>query len=130
MLIGDEFKFVLNDFPDVYVGRNAVAPTATKTVKMRIYKIYVQKTREWEEHEILRDIFEVGTDSEQVNNQEAQLQQQPSLYENGVNQMDTGGYGSHGFMQHDGYPQTDSYGMYQHFGGNQPSERSIHQEHH
>jgi len=38
-LIGDEFKFILNDYPDVC--KNAVASTDVKIVKLRIYKVYV-----------------------------------------------------------------------------------------
>ena len=40
-LVGDEFKFVLNDYPDIC--KFAVASDQFRTAKLRIYKVYTQK---------------------------------------------------------------------------------------
>jgi len=37
-LVGDEFKFVLNDYPDIC--KFAVGGSDLRTVKLRIYKVY------------------------------------------------------------------------------------------
>ena len=37
-LFGDEFKFVLNDYPDVC--KFALAPSDLRTVKLRVYKVF------------------------------------------------------------------------------------------
>ena len=37
-LYGDEFKFILNDYPDIMMS--STAPTEIKTVKLRIYKVF------------------------------------------------------------------------------------------
>ena len=37
-LYGDEFKFILNDYPDIMMS--SAAPNEIKTVKLRIYKVF------------------------------------------------------------------------------------------
>ncbi len=81
---GDEFKFVLNDYPDVC--KFALHQSDVKTVKLRIYKVFEQDKshnpfREnnffkqspnsstgpqivWKESNILEDLFEVESSEE------------------------------------------------------------------
>jgi len=40
-LIGDEFKFILNDYPNIC--RFAVSSDDVRTVKLRIYKVFQEK---------------------------------------------------------------------------------------
>ena len=39
-LFGEEFKFILNDYPNVC--KNAVTSSEVRTVKLRIYKVFHQ----------------------------------------------------------------------------------------
>ena len=41
-LFGDEFKFVLNDYPDVC--KFALGQSDLRTVKLRIYKVFTQES--------------------------------------------------------------------------------------
>ena len=85
-LFGDEFKFVLNDYPDVC--KFALGQSDLRTVKLRIYKVFTQESSRdvynpqynffnqdpnmgfpapqqvWKEANILEELFEVETSEE------------------------------------------------------------------
>ena len=77
-VIGDEFKFILNNYPEIC--KFAVTDSEVRTVKLRIYKVFKQVQSQpqnlnnyynqnippqlsWKEVDIINEIFEAESDS-------------------------------------------------------------------